>query len=54
MEQSGKAQKQKARRVIYRGWRVWQVLPGGPAAEARLEVCFDFVVRTNDTAASAD
>ena len=35
-------------------WRVWQVLPGGPAAEAILEVCFDFVVGINDTAASAD
>ena len=29
-------------------------MPGSPAAEARLEVCFDFVVRINDTAASAD
>ena len=54
MKQSGKAQKQKARRVIYRGWRVWQVFPKSPAAEARLQVCFDFVVGINDTGPSTD
>ena len=47
---SGKPGKRRAQW----SWRVWQVLPGGPAAEARLEVCFDFVVGINDTAPSTD